>query len=185
MVTFKFSDGSSIQLDAALTEKHAAKVSLTKHPVESGVSPADHATLQPKVYSVDGAFTNAPLSKELQDERADRLFVSEMVDILFQVLEAREAITIETELRTHTNMMMTSLSMPNTADVGEAVIFSAEFEEVRFVETQTVRLAPRQTSVPQKPGDKDKQGKKVAKEATPEQTEQVSSWAHDIFGHTD
>lgn len=166
MVSFVYSDGSRVTLDAALSERHAARVTLTKHPVEEGVSPSDHALIQPQAFSVEGVFTNLPLDEQLQRERSSGEFVGQMVDLLFQTLFDREALTVETELRRYTNMMMTSLSMPRTADIGEAVQFSAEFEEVRFVQTQTVQLTPVQTAVPQKPTQKQKQGVKSGREAT-------------------
>lgn len=160
MVTFIFSNGTSLTLDATLAEKHTGKVTVTKHPVEVGVNPSDHATLMPEGFSVEGMFTNLPLSEHLQAARLGGRFVSQMVDFMWAMLGAREALTVKSSLRRLPNCMMTSLSMPNTAEIGEAVQFSAEFEQVQFVQTQTVKLAPVQTSVPQKPTQKNQQGTK-------------------------
>jgi hypothetical protein len=184
MVTLIFSNGTSVTLDAALSEKHALKVTLTKHPVEAGVAPSDHATLQPQTFGVEGMFTNLPLSQTQQQARAGGRFVSQMVDLLFATVAAREAITVQTELRKYTNMIMTSLSMPRTPDVGEAVQFSAEFEEVRFVQTQTVTLAPKQTSVPQKPTQKNRQGVQASFQPPPEQEVSMAKAVSNSSGRT-
>jgi hypothetical protein len=186
MVNFKLSDGSTVTLDAAITGRHTGKVTVTKYPVEDGMEPSDSATLEPAEYMVEGFFTNAPVSKVQQDERTGGQFVSKMTDLLWKVLGERKAITVEAPLRRYENMVMTSLTMPESADLGEAVQFSCEFRQVRFVNTQTVRLAPVQTAVPKKPTQKDKQGGKVPTPATAEQENQVrNSLAHDAVGHQD
>lgn len=183
--TFLFSDDSSITLDVTLQERHNGKVVLTRFPIEEGMKPSDAAQLEPRTFGVDGIFTNLPLDETTQQERAGGQFVSEMIDLLWSTLNAREALSIDSTRRGRLeNMVMTSLSMPDTADIGEAVQFSAEFTEVRFVSTQTVKLAPKQTSVPQKPTSKDKQGTKVAQPASKELEQSVAKWGADKTGFT-
>lgn len=182
MVTIEYSDGSSITLDATLSERLTARVTLTKFPIEKGMKPSDSATRQPDALSIEGVFTNLPLDDDtLADRGAGSGFVKQMVDVLLQTLDDREGLTVITEMRRYENMVMTGLSMPRTAEIGEAVQFSADFEQVRFVNTQTVQLAPKQTSVPQKPTQKDKQGTKVAQPASEAQNRSaakaISDWA--------
>jgi hypothetical protein len=180
MVTLDAGGDNEITLDAALSEKRSRRVTLTKHPVEEGVKPSDHAELEPDTYSVEGIISGVPLSTQDQQDRGladgqalDGSFVKSAMDTLDRILDARSAVTVTTELKRYDNMVMTSLEMPRDAEIGEAIHFTATFEQIRFVQTQTVRLQPPKTGAPQKVTGHDKQGKKAAAKASDEE----ASWA--------
>lgn len=163
-------------LDAAMTEKHSRKVTISKHPIETGAKPTDHAELDPRTYVVEGVFTNVPISdltqalRGLSDGTAlDGSYSKAMSDALDELLEMRQPMTISTELRLYTNMVMTTLDLPRDPSIGEAIQFSATFEEVRFVQTQTIALQPPKTKVPTKPNVKEQKGTVVAQPADDEE----------------
>src|SRR5690554_4164123 len=49
------------QFDATLEDSFEASVEITRYPVESGVSVADHAIIQPFRYYMVGSISNNPL----------------------------------------------------------------------------------------------------------------------------
>jgi hypothetical protein len=171
-------DGS-ITLDATLTEKHSATVELTKHPVESGVSPIDHARELPEKVVVEGVFTNTPVT--LRRESAGTTgspgssgHAQDSLNALRALKSARRAVTVTGPWRSYSNMVLVQLEYSRDSKLGDAVKISATFEEVRFVSTQTVLLKnqtkPVAQSVKPKTTGKTEQGKQPT---TPVNT----SWA--------
>lgn len=161
-------------LDADLSDRHSRRVTISKHPIETGAKPIDHAELEPRTYMCEGIFTNVPLDAATQQARGlaegtplDGSWVKSMADALDQLLEMRQPMTISTDMRVYTNMVMLTLDIPRDPSIGEAIQFTATFEEVRFVQTQTVTLQLPKTKVPTKPNGKNDQGKKVAQPVDP------------------
>jgi hypothetical protein len=179
-------------LDATFTERHTRKVIITKHPIEVGAKPSDHAELEPKQYVLEGVFSGTPLEEQDQQTRGlagsysfadgqliaspdataleSSTFYKDIFDSLNALLEARETMTILTELQKYENMMMLTLDVPRDAATGIAVRFSATFEEMRFIQTQSTTLQQPASSVGAsartKPNGTDKQGRKVAQPVT-------------------
>lgn len=175
-------------LDADMVDRHSRRVTISKHPIETGAKPIDHAELEPRTYMVEGIFTNVPLDAATQQARGlaegtplDGSWVKSMADALDALLELRQPMTITTDMRVYENMVMLTLDIPRDPSVGDAIQFTATFEEVRFVQTQTVALQVPKTTVPTKPNGVDDQGKKVAQPATPEQE---TSWAKSFTNAT-
>ncbi|MFZ5440458.1 MAG: phage baseplate protein [Myxococcota bacterium] len=155
----------SIEVDATMADRHSGSVELTKHPIESGVSPVDHARPQPARLVLDGFFSSTSPNRSEQDRRGgDTIpgssgWARQQADKLMQVLEARKTVVIETPVARHADMMLISLEIPRDSRSGDGVRFSATFEKVRFVSTERVKLQP----VPRdrkKHGKKDEQPKK-------------------------
>ena len=56
----------SITIDCSISERHTSVVELTRHPIEEGANPVDHAREQPERVQMDGLLTNTPLGPEEQ-----------------------------------------------------------------------------------------------------------------------
>lgn len=160
---------TSIELDASISERHAAAVELTRHPIESGANPSDHAREQPERVTIDGLFTNTPLGPTTRAARATggAGYAGEQLAKLYALKSSRRAVTVRTAVRTYENMVLVSLDVPRDSRTGDAARFSATFDQVRFVSSQRVRLAISATpsSVPRKPQKKVGQSKQVPTEA--------------------
>jgi hypothetical protein len=71
---------------------------------------------------------------------------------------ARAALSVFGPWRSYDSMVMTRLEYTRDAKTGDAVRFSATFEQVRFVTSQTVKLQTVKTKVPEKGAIKHEQG---------------------------
>jgi hypothetical protein len=164
--------GPKVTVDATLTEKHSTAVELTKYPVEEGVSPTDHAREVPERVQLDGIFSNTPVEAKAQQDAyiTDDAAVSygapgrfgdanASLATMLRMKSARKAMTISGPLRTYTNMVMTQFDFTRDSKMGDAVRFSASFEQVRFVKGESTRLKVVQTKVPEKPYQKKDNGK--------------------------
>lgn len=59
----------TVELDASISETHAATAVATRHPVESGADVSDHVHLNPRTFLIEGLITNHPL--EVPGTQAD------------------------------------------------------------------------------------------------------------------
>lgn len=175
-----------INIDVTLSERHSGRVALTVHPIEKGMNPTDHARLEPARYSLEGLFSNLPLPSGRGQVKRDATdtFVKKQSDRLWQLLAKREAITVQTELKKYENMVLTSLDMPRDPAMGDVVQFSAQFDEVRFVEVGRTQFANTKTSVPEQPTQKKKQAKKQPSPSSEKDTS-IAKGLLNSFGFTE
>lgn len=147
----------SLTVDATLSELHTTEVELTDHPVETGANVVDHARRKPDGVQIEGIVSNTPLGltpkpffrydedtpqgrpffevlndPDLDPTRAETAFAQ------LQALADGTPITIRTTLREYTDMVLESLSVPRSVQLGNAVQFTAKFRQVRFVSSRTV-----------------------------------------------
>lgn len=161
----------SIEIDCTLREEHATTVELTRHPIEEGADPSDHARRLPNKITLEGLFSNTPIDANEARARGNTDagasgYAQEQHKKLEGLADSHNAVTILTELKTYKNMVLTSLSIPRDSKTGDAVRFTATFEEIRFVKSEVVRLelATRPNSVPNKPIKKIEKGKQPVEE---------------------
>jgi hypothetical protein len=182
--TPRIADEWSVELDATLTEKHTGTVEVTRYPVESGVSPTDHARENPDKLQLEGVLTNTPLGAEEQNARgitkdrdssqgAPRAagYAQQEYAKLLAMKSARDGLTITGPWRVYKDMVMTSLDASRQGKVGDAIRFTASFEQVRFVQNQVTQL--KKTAVPEKTSQKAVQTKKPTEPPKPEETAKV------------
>lgn len=153
----------TIEVDASVTERHSAAVELTKHPIEAGASPTDHARVMPDRLQLEALFTDTPVGQPRREG-----YAVEQYKRLLELKDARRGVTVRTAVRTYTAMMLTACDLPRDYRQGDAVRVSLTFEQVRFVASQRVRLTAtaRPSSVPKKPQEKVGQSKQVGTPAT-------------------
>ena len=161
----------SITIDCTLREEHVATVEITRHPIEDGADPTDHARKLPDRVTLEGLFSNTPIDVNEARSRGNTEagasgYAQEQHKKLLELTVTRKAVGLLTEIRTYKNMVLTSLSTPRDSKVGDAVRFLATFEEIRFVKSEVVRLelATRPNAVPDKPIKKVEKGKQPVEE---------------------
>lgn len=133
----------NIELDAMLDESHEWSAEATSNPVEDGAPVTDHVIEQADKLTIRGVVTDAPLNASSSilgfigggsaDNKTQTVF-----DLLDTLIKKREVLTVYTKHKTYDDMVLTSVTIPRSASVGEAVEFSAEFIHIRKVATQTV-----------------------------------------------
>ena len=138
--------GSSVlllELDASISEGHSFTNSVTRFPVEDGSDITDHIKIEPDQISIEGFVTNSPI-KNLIQMRDNPTVSSGGLDRVTSAYETLLGISgrngyppamvdIFTTMRTFTDMVMTSLSIPRDGGTGEALRFSAEFVHIRKI----------------------------------------------------
>ena len=133
----------NIELDAMLDESHEWSADVTSNPVEDGAPVTDHVIEQADKLSIRGVVTDAPLNASSSilgflgggsaDNKTQTVF-----DLLDTLIKKREVLTVYTKHKTYSDMVLTNVTIPRSASVGEAIEFRAEFIHIRKVATQTV-----------------------------------------------
>lgn len=121
------------EIDVAVTETHGFESEVTEHPVESGADIADHVRARPIVVTLDSVVSDTPIGDLAARRSTDTLPSREALARLLAIRDAREPITIETDLRVYDNMVMESLSIPRSVQTGDALRFSATFKQIQLV----------------------------------------------------
>ncbi len=184
----RFTIDDSIVVDAALTVRHSGRVTITKHPIEEGANPTDHAKEEPDVITLEGCFTNFPLTEADRTARGghERFttggYAAEQIGRLRALKSSRRAVSVRSARRSYTNMIVTSVEELENYKDGDAAMFTASFEQIRFVKTESVRFAQvsKPSSVPRKPQKKLDKAKQVAESAP--QNRSIAATLNDSTG---
>ncbi len=137
-----------IVIDALVTEEPSFTAEVTKNPVEGGAKISDHIQLKPVELSLEGVISDAPLGYavigNIQNlvRQVSNIFSgsSRSLDAFNELLALRNnrmPFTVVTSLKRYKNMVMTELSVPRTAQTGNAIHFRCKMEEVIIVSSQT------------------------------------------------
>lgn len=136
-------DYGNIELDATLDESHEWTAEATTNPVEEGSPVSDHVIDQADKLNVKGFITDAPIIASqgvIVGEVNDR--VQPVFNLLHLLIKAREPMTVYTQFRVYTDMVLTSCTIPRSSSNGEAIEFSLDFINIRKVSTQMVDIPP-------------------------------------------
>ncbi len=139
------SQGFWIELDVTVEETHNVATRVTTNPVQNGAEVANNAINDPIRLSVVGGVTNTPLLTQVGNFGGSvagitGLFSGSKGRIGTRVQSAYEAlltlqreqilITVDTGLRSYTNMILTNISTTTTNKTQEGAIFNIEFTEI-------------------------------------------------------
>ena len=126
----------NIELDAALDENHEWSAEATSNPVEVGAPVTDHVIDQSDKLKIKGFVTDTPLTASQSLTQISRS--QDVFDLLYELIKLKEPMTVYTKHKIYDEMVLTNVTIPRTAGVGEAIEFSAEFINIRKVATQMV-----------------------------------------------
>jgi D-ribose pyranose/furanose isomerase RbsD len=149
-----------LELDCNISESHEFENQVTAFPIENGSEITDHVINKPKKITVNGFVTNSPINSlgkigEIKDAIAGNSGLSqkrvsvaeyELQSILFN----KELVTIVTSLDVYDDMVMTSLSIPKDSKTGDALRFTATFQQIIKITTQNVPIENVKESVENK-----------------------------------
>lgn len=174
MAAPKRSKIGDVTVDATVTRKASARVTLTRHPVEEGASPSDHAREEPESLQLECVISSFPTNKQDADKRGElergggKGYAEDQWQKIRRYKSDRNTLKIVTPDRTWENMVLVGLQRTDDAKTGGAVRFTADFDELRFVKNEKVRLE-RQTKPsknPKKANGKVDQSKQPANQST-------------------
>ncbi len=136
-----------LQLDVTVNENHNYVSDVSSFPIEDGSVITDHVRKQPIRLSMNGFISNhpikligAPASPVIRSSgNANRVEIAR--DYLIDLYNKSTLIDIiGTSLLTYTNMIMSSLSIPRDLQTGDSLRFSAEFIEIKKVQSEVVTV---------------------------------------------
>jgi hypothetical protein len=153
-----------IELDASIQEHHQGDVEVTEHPVEEGANITDHARVRAERITITGMFsdtriesgvaqvsgatgnqpvtTSGSIAKAGESGYADYAYA-----VLLKLKNERQVLQVQTKLRTYSNMLIESLSVPRDARSGDALMVTIGLKEIRLVKLLRAQITV-QTSDP-------------------------------------
>jgi hypothetical protein len=121
-------------MDVTIEENHTDELEITEHPVEQGAAVTDHAYLKPASVTI-----KAGVSDSGAVSRGDKASVV-MYEALRKLQASREPFDIVTGKRVYHNMLIKSLSVPDDSTTANALIFTAELQQVILVSVKAVTI---------------------------------------------
>ncbi|WP_158782503.1 phage baseplate protein [Pantoea sp. BAV 3049] len=145
--TFSLSDESvgNLEFDSIDSETHDWQRDVTQNPVENGSPVADHIIERPRNLTVTGMISNTPVNgsnifNSLVNGFNEEDAVAKAFSTLDALYKSKSLVTIYTRYAVYENMVITSINIPRTPDVGDAIVFTIQATQVRMVSTQTTSL---------------------------------------------
>ncbi len=152
-------------IDVSIKEDHTFECDVTDYPTESGQSFSDNIRPKPIQITMEGVVSNSPLGEIIQERKAQAATVAAAVaavnpigtasiaansepnvsavaayELLRRVWDQREPVTIRTSLGTFERMAPVSLTIPRDKDTGDALHFTATFQQIQVVTNARVRI---------------------------------------------
>lgn len=161
----------NITFDATLLATNVQSSEITDHPVETGANPSDHIRQKPETVALEIIFSPLPLGAADPDKRGEAKrntgggFARQQFD-KFCALQG-QALTLIMPWRKLDNMVIMSISTPVSAGL-EGFRVRADFKQMRFVSSGSVRFNRTVPTKTTKPTGKGEQGKKAPTPETPE-----------------
>lgn len=121
----------SLIVDAFTSEIHNRNNAITKYPIEDGEQLSDHIISDPETLTVNG------IIEPILD--GSNLVVA--YKTLKDIRENKELITIVTGLEVYEDMGMLNLSVNRNSNNGGSLVFTANFQKVKIVSSQTVDIS--------------------------------------------
>lgn len=146
MKTPQFVMINNFVIDVSVREDHSFESEVTDYPVESGGSFSDNIRRQPISVTMEGIVSNTPIGdveaiRGINTEDLPEVSAAKAYAVLRGVWESGEPVTIRTSLGTFENMALQSLSVPRDGDTGDALRFTAVFQQIVTVTNKRVRMA--------------------------------------------
>lgn len=125
------SSSGTLYFDALLHADHTSSVTPTQHPVQTGAAISDHAYVEPKEISLEVGMTDV-VGGDGSSVRAYQSFQA--------LMQKREPCTVVTRLGTYSNMLLTSISVPDDYTTMFGLRCTLIFTEIRIVSVAVVQV---------------------------------------------
>lgn len=171
-------------IDVAVSENHEFPSEVTQLPVESGADLTDHVRNRPVVVTLEGVVSDTPIGTVASLRAPGSLPSEEALAKLREIRARREPVTIVTSLGTYENMALLNLSAPRSSDTGEALRFTATFQQIELKtnERTTVRVEPPRAKKRLSRGSKQSKSETDSDVSpTPDKAKENASILYDLF----
>lgn len=137
----------ALEVDAVLNEAPTWSKDVTQYEVEDGKPVSDGVRKRPITLTLECMVSNSPI-RSLIDTAvalADGLLGGgqrnqEIYNLLWDLYQYDDEITVYTRYKTYTNMVITSISPARRPEDGDALIFTMELQEVRKASSATTEV---------------------------------------------
>lgn len=131
-------DDFAIQFDAIIDENHERDSQITSFPIEDGAEASDHIIINPERISITGFITNTPAIILGAGASSDN--VQNAVDVLEDLWQSKELMTVVSDLKVYSDMAIESLSFPRDQRTGQALEFRVSLKKINKVSTELVLM---------------------------------------------
>lgn len=137
-----------VQVDVWESEVHRWDNQVTSHAVESGGDISSHVRRLPVTLELRGILSDSPpdILRSVQLRTGGRQTAAARFSDLLRIREADSPFEIATAYGVYSNMVVVSISAPRDAGTGNAIVFDAVFQEVRFAAAGSVEI-PRDPAI--------------------------------------
>lgn len=130
---------NGIYFDAIISRDRNYTADVPEYPVESGFSVSDAVLNQPMQLNVTAFISNTPVTWKRQlgntRGRVDRV-LRQLENLYF----SKSIVTLTTSGRTYSSMAITSLTIPETAEMTSAVEVQLTLKQVRVTRAKTTTI---------------------------------------------
>lgn len=144
---------AELDIEVCISEEHSQPVAVTQNPVEEGVDVTDHVQVLPETLTIRGLVSNTPVRffsgvrslLDLNNFDASGSFEGESRafqawSFLTDLRNEKKLLEIQTGFQFFESMMLTNLQRTRDKDSGNALTFTATFQEVVVVSSSFVAL---------------------------------------------
>ena len=148
--------------DAYFNINHESTLSITEHPVQTGGNISDHAFMQPNQLSFEVGMSD--VMKDVSNSNylsfsSDATRSINAYKILRQLQSNRIPINVYTKLWNYTNMLIETISVPDTNETAYSLKANVTLKEILVATVTTVKISQR----PQKSESTNEGDQKVQK----------------------
>lgn len=132
--------------DAYFNINHESTLSITEHPVQSGANISDHAFMQPNTLSFEVGMSDVMtdvLNSNYVSFSSDTTRSINSYKILRKLQFDRVPINVYTKLWNYTNMIIETISAPDTNETAYALKASVTLKELLVATVTTVKISER------------------------------------------
>jgi len=119
----------AIQVDSNITEDFSFTNEVPQHPVESGFYISDAIIHKPMTISIEAIVSNSPIYDnglvDTSTRRPDNAY-----NAIERLARGSELISVVTSVKTYSNMAITDVSVPRSADNGRSLKFTIKLQQV-------------------------------------------------------
>lgn len=130
---------AGIEFDALIDSEEAHEADVPQYPTEKGFSVADNVSVNAMELSMTLYLTATPITwRSTHGTGEDRLL--SIPEKLITLYKQREPISVYTQDKTYTNMVIKSISIKRDADTGVAREIPVTFQQIDVTESETVTI---------------------------------------------
>lgn len=137
----------AIVFDSVPTTQVRRQADVTSYAVEDGADVSDHVQIKNNTFTLSGMISETPirLKKDmLYSAGVNGTRVSQAITYLDQIFDARQPITLLTEHRVYSSVILTGISYDYKSEY--AMQFDLEFEQIRLVSSATTNIIATKTA---------------------------------------